>query len=44
MQSSRAVICGSPEQKVELERYNEKVYDILDFNEEIGGNRSQTLP
>ncbi len=32
-----AVICGSPEQKVELERYNERVYDILDFNEEIGG-------
>jgi hypothetical protein len=32
-----AIICGSPEQKVELETFNENVYDILDFNEEIGG-------
>jgi hypothetical protein len=32
-----AIICGSPEQKVELETFNGNVYDILDFNEEIGG-------
>jgi hypothetical protein len=32
-----AIICGSPEQKADLESLNGNVYDILDFNEEIGG-------
>ncbi|MGD0811218.1 MAG: hypothetical protein ABSA91_16150 [Acidimicrobiales bacterium] len=32
-----AIVCGSPEQKVELEAFNGNVHDILDFNEEIGG-------
>jgi len=32
-----AIICGSPEQKVELEAFNGNIHDILDFNEEIGG-------
>jgi hypothetical protein len=33
-----AVICGSPEQKWQLQALNDRVYDILDFNEEIGGH------
>jgi len=33
-----ALICGSPEQKSQLRTLNDRVYDILDFNEEIGGH------
>jgi hypothetical protein len=33
-----AVICGCPEQKLQLQILNDRVHDILDFNEEIGGH------
>jgi glycosyltransferase involved in cell wall biosynthesis len=36
-----AVICSCPEQKRDLASLNDRVYDILDFNEEAGGRAKQ---